>query len=691
MQRVSLLCVLALLVSPPVVAEVANPISKVIELLSALEAKIMKDGEAEAKAYKDYFEWCDDAAKEKGFLLKTESSKKEKLEATIGEAKDQISAAEEKIGELSATISEDKADLEAATAIREKEKKSFTGEEAELMSASDMLGRAITIIEREMKGSALIQTKLTLNNLNGFVQGLQALLDATSISTSDKKDLVAFVQNQNRQGDEDDMGELGAPDPAAYKSKSGGIVDVLTDMKEKADTELADLRKAEQTNQHNFDLLKLAITDAVNANQKELDENKASKAEGEETLAAAEGELAISNKALAEAQTSLDLIHEDCMQKASDHELTVQGRKEELAALAKAKKIIQQMTAGAVSQSYSFLQISTKTSSTGAEVVNLIKKLAREQHSAALAQLASRLSAVIRYGAQSGDDPFAKIKGLITDMIAKLMKEAEAEASEKAYCDEEMAKTKAKKEELEDDITKLTTKIDSDTASTERLKEEVKGLQKALADLAEEQAEMDKIREETHEAYVAAKKDLEEGIAAVQGALEVLRNYYESDSFLQEPDDSFMQQPAAPEKHEKSSGAGGAIIDILEVAESDLTKELAEEEDEEANAQEEYEKTTQENKVNKATMEQDVKYKTKEYTALDKSVAENTGDRDGLQTELDAVLDYYEKIKDRCIAKPESYEERKKRREAEIAGLKEALSILEGQAFLQRRAQIRLH
>jgi len=688
MQRVSLLCVLALLVSPPVVAEVANPISKVIELLSALEAKIMKDGEAEAKAYKDYFEWCDDAAKEKGFLLKTESSKKEKLEATIGEAKDQISAAEEKIGELSATISEDKADLEAATAIREKEKKSFTGEEAELMSASDMLGRAITIIEREMKGSALIQTKLTLNNLNGFVQGLQALLDATSISTSDKKDLVAFVQNQNRQGDEDDMGELGAPDPAAYKSKSGGIVDVLTDMKEKADTELADLRKAEQTNQHNFDLLKLAITDAVNANQKELDENKASKAEGEETLAAAEGELAISNKALAEAQTSLDLIHEDCMQKASDHELTVQGRKEELAALAKAKKIIQQMTAGAVSQSYSFLQISTKTSSTGAEVVNLIKKLAREQHSAALAQLASRLSAVIRYGATSGDDPFAKIKGLITDMIAKLMKEAEAEASEKAYCDEEMAKTKAKKEELEDDITKLTTKIDSDTASTERLKEEVKGLQKALADLADEQAEMDKIREETHAAYVTAKEDLEQGIAGVQGALEVLRNYYQSEeAFLQDG----SQQPAAPEKHEKSSGAGGSIISILEVAESDFTKNLAEEEDEEAAAQEEYEKTTQENKINKATMEQDVKYKTKEFTGLDKAIAENTADRDGLQTELDAVLDYYEKIKDRCIAKPETYEERKKRREAEIAGLKEALSILEGQAFLQRRAQIRLH
>jgi len=293
---------------------------------------------------------------------------------------------------------------------------------------------------------------------------------------------------------------------------------------------------------------------------------------------------------------------------------------------------------------------------------------------------------VIQYGANSGDDPFAKVKGLITDMIAKLMREAEAEASEKAYCDEEMAKTKAKKEELTDDIEKLTSKIDSDTASSERLKAEVKDLQKALADLVDSQAEMDKVREETHAAFVAAKADLEQGIQGVQGALEVLRNYYQSEAFL--------QQPAAPEKHEKSSGAGGSIISILEVAESDFTKNLAQEETEEAAAQEEYEKTTQENKINRATMEQDVKYKTKEFTGLDKAVAENSADRDGLQTELDAVLEYDEKIKDRCIAKPETYEERKKRREAEIAGLKEALSILEGQAFLQRRSlfsRVKLH
>merc|ERR1719331_2778283 len=80
--------------------------------------------------------------------------------------------------------------------------------------------------------------------------------------------------------------------------------------------------------------------------------------------------------------------------------------------------------------------------------------------------------------------------------------------------------------------------------------------------------------------------------------------------------------------------------------------------------------------------EQDVKYKTQESVALDKAIAEMSSDRETEQAELGAVLDYYSKLKDRCIAKPETYEERKRRREAELAGLKEALSILEGEAVL---------
>jgi hypothetical protein len=69
----------------------------------------------------------------------------------------------------------------------------------------------------------------------------------------------------------------------------------------------------------------------------------------------------------------------------------------------------------------------------------------------------------------------------------------------------------------------------------------------------------------------------------------------------------------------------------------------------------------------------DVKYKTQEDKSQEKTIAEVSSDRSAAQDELDAVNAYDAKIKDRCIAKPESYEERKARREAEIKGLKEAL------------------
>merc|ERR1740121_1594139 len=97
-------------------------------------------------------------------------------------------------------------------------------------------------------------------------------------------------------------------------------------------------------------------------------------------------------------------------------------------------------------------------------------------------------------------------------------------------------------------------------------------------------------------------------------------------------------------------------------------------------------KTSQANKITKTLKDQDVKYKTQEFTGLDKTVAELTADRDSTDAELSAVNEYYGKIKDRCIAKPETYAQRAARRQAEIKGLKEALTILEDEtAFVQRR------
>jgi len=664
----------------------ANPLGKVLELLDSLATKITAEGEAEAKAFKEYFDWCEDVTRNKKNEIKTAKALIEKLEGTIQKAASDIESSASKIDELAASIASGESDLKDATLIREKEAADFAASEKELVDVIDTLDRAIRILDREMQKNPAALMQVDTSSLTSLMSSLSVVIDAAAFTTSDKQKLVALVQSQ--QGSDADDADVGAPAAAVYKTHSTSIVEVLEGMKEKAEAQLSDLRKAETNTQHNYNMLKQSLEDQAAADEKDLAEEKANKAEAEETKSGAEGDLANTKKDLADGEKTLAAAQDNCIQVAQDHQATVAGRTAELQAIAEAKKILESSTSGAVGQTYSFLQesavskLQTRADLANAEVVSLIKKLAERQHSSALAQLASRISTVIRYGTADGDDVFAKVKGLIKEMIDRLLAEAAAEANEKAFCDEETAKTETKKGELQDDIAKLTAKIDQAAARSTRLKDEVKELQAELAALAKFQAEMDAARQEEHEAFVQAKADLEQGLQGVRQALDVLREYYAAkgeEAMLQQP------EPPRPELHKKADGAGGSIIGILEVVESDFAKNLAEEETQEADAQSDYDKTTQANKITKATKDQDVKYKTEEYTGLDKAIAELSADRQTAGTELSAVLEYLAKLNERCIAKPETYEERKRRREAEIAGLKDALTILNGQSALVQR------
>jgi hypothetical protein len=481
---------------------------------------------------------------------------------------------------------------------------------------------------------------------------------------------------------------MAPPAGAAYSSHAGSTIDLLEDMKEKAMSELSDARKAEASAKHNFGLLKQSLEDQLSSDNYDLSFTKTKKADAEQSKATAEGDLAETVKEITTTQATIDTISTDCMTSATDHELSKKSRAEELAVIAKAKSIVEDSVGGATSKVYSFIQVDsvtgvtstvrTQSDLTNLEIVAIVKKLAKEQHSNALAQLAARISAVTRYAGANGEDVFSKVKGLIQSMIEKLQNEASEEANQKAYCDGEVSKTATKKEDLTASIDTLSAKLDKAAAASAKAKEDVATLQAELANLAKEQVEMDKARASESAAFTQAKQDLQAGITGVQKALEVLRSYYGSASASLVQDDKFdalMQQPKPPTSHSPSSDAGGAIINVLEQCESDFSKDLAQEEMTEADAQSSYEKVSQQNKILVATKSQDVKYWTKEFKTLDKAITEYSSDRSGSQTELSAVLEYQEKLNGMCVAKPESYEVRKARREAEIAGLKDALKV----------------
>jgi len=658
-----------------VVAEV-NPIEKVLSMLSNLETKIIKEGKASQTTYDEFSEWCEDRSRNVGFEIKDGKSEVSEQKATIQSSTAGITSLNAKIEELADSISSDDADLSAASKIRATEKADFGATEKDLVETIDILERAVLILEREMKkgGAAMVQVQKAGNNM---VQALSALVDASLIGSSDATRLTALVQDSNSEDDDD----AGAPSAAAYEGHSSGIIDTLENLLEKAKGSLAKARGTERSNANNFAMLKSSLEDEIKYGNKDLAKTKKALAGTQETKATAEGDLSVASKGLAEDTTTLKTLHHDCLEKSEDFEAETKSRGEELKALATAKKIIAESTSGADTVAYdSFLQSVSVTNNAlhstadlaNFEAVRLVRDLARKTHDEALTQLASRMATAIRR-AKVGADPFVKVKELIKNMIETLLKDSQADASHKAYCDKELGQSAENKAEKTATVDKLSTKIDSMSAKSAQLKEQTSKLQKELADLMRSQGSMTKIRSEEKSIFRTNKKEMEEGITGIQTALKVLRDYYAKDA-----------------AHNSADGAGSGIVGMLEVVESDFTKGLAEMTVAEQMSQADYDKESRGNAISKATKESSVKYKTKESKGLDQSVSEAKSDRSTTQEELDAIMQYLGKLDNICIAKAEPFGERKRRREEEIAGLKEALNILSGEAvLLQRQAALR--
>jgi len=636
--------------------DATNPIAKVLQMLDDLSATVIAEGEASHKLYSEVAKFCEDRHDQIDPEIKTGTSEIAGLQAAIGEANSKISAATTQIEELAASVAADEKDLKEATNIRNKEHDDFVNVEKDLAETIDMLERATAVLERQAEGGAsFAQTK----GASGLVQAFQSMVAAEQMSLADGQKLTALIQAQNDQSDED--AAFGAPAAAIHEVGTGGIVDTLQGLLDTANEQLDSARKAEVSAKHNFDMTEQSLEDEIKYASADLAEAKKTVAANTESKATDEGDLAVTTKALNEDKADLAGVHQECMTKASVYETEVTSRAEELKALAVAKKIIVEATS--LAQTDSFLQL--MSSSKGNTVVHMLKALGKEEHSKSLSQLASRAESALRMGAASGEDPFVKIKEMTQDMIDKLEQAQAEDATQKAFCDKELAETKAKKEDKEADIEKLSTKKEQKVANSAKVKEEVAVLQRELSELASAQAEATSLRAEEKAAFEAATPALKKAIPGIQLAIKALKSYYDE---------------SGDAAHGASDPRG--IIALLETAETDFIRNLNELTAEEEMAAAGYESQTKENDLTKLAKEADVKYKTKEAVSLDKAASDLSTDLSGVQDQLDAVNSAWQTLQGQCVKMPANYEERQKRRADEVARLQNTLEVLEDQESL---------
>merc|ERR1719331_1486834 len=245
-----------------------------------------------------------------------------------------------------------------------------------------------------------------MKNMDDLVTSLQTVVEASWISSEEKAKVQQLLQTEDS---DEDLTLQPQATTSAYEGHGGGILDTLTELKDKAEVSLSKARKAEMEANHAYEMLKQSIEMELSTMQKRMAAATNERSSTEETMHAASEELEETKKSKAADEAYLSDLKMDCAAKAKEWSERQKSVAEELAAIAKAKEILS-------SGVKMFLQVKRSVDDIdGAKrqrIVSILRNLAEQGHVYALSQLASE--------AQS--DQFAKIRGLIESMIDRLMK-----------------------------------------------------------------------------------------------------------------------------------------------------------------------------------------------------------------------------------------------------------------------------
>merc|ERR1719161_171853 len=487
--------------------------------------------------------------------------------------------------------------------------------------------------------------------------------------------------------------ELGADQVDQMNQNSNDNLAAFEMLKGKAEEALSKMREAEATEQHNHDLRIQSLMQAIQLAEDKTEDAKRDHARISEEKADAEHELVETQASKAADEKTLAGLKHECDEGATNWDTRQKEAKAEQAAIMKAKDILASRVTVLVQQGakgqepVDVAKFNAATQRTREVLIDHFRMLGSELHSIAMLNLVSVASS----------EPMAQVKGLLKDLIGKLTKEAAEAASLHEFCKEEKTKTAEAKDKKNDLIDKLETRLDKATSKSTSLKEKIATLSEEIAASEKAVAEATKIRTEENAFFVKQEADYKEAADAVEDAIDALKDYYGDASLVQSAAIHVHHTAALVQNKEKAppalggakSEASGGILSIMSTMQAEFRKEVSKLQSEEREAVKTYDTFVHDSKVAKAAKSAEIKAAKSEVKSLTVAIKNIGEDHKLASNELASILEYISKLKPQCEGRTVSYADRKAKRDAEIQGLKEALSIIEKDApasFLQIRA-----
>merc|ERR1719252_501638 len=133
----------------------ANPIRKVVNLLTSMQKQVAAEGEKEAALYQKFECWCSSGGGALSQSIADAGVKVPELQSSIEASESKKAQLEEDVKQHQADRAAAKASMEEATAIRKKEAAAFAAESAEDKANIAALGKAVAAISAGMTGGFL--------------------------------------------------------------------------------------------------------------------------------------------------------------------------------------------------------------------------------------------------------------------------------------------------------------------------------------------------------------------------------------------------------------------------------------------------------------------------------------------------------------------------------------------------------
>ena len=674
-----------------------TPVEKVIHMVEEFQAKVSEEGKAEAATYDVFACFCKSKTDEKTKAISEEEQTLSDLQSEIKKLSAKRDQLDQDIQDLTEEIADHEHFLATAEGERKKEKAIFEAADLDLEKSVHQISTA----------------RDKLKSSEGFLQGKSAASAFAAVRASvetalDMADSLGLVAGTS--GLPTLLQQPAEVPVADYTFHAGGIIETLDELLKAFRDKKVELETAEAKAQSDFERAMQSKAALLKAAQEDLDAKNKKRTETTEAIATAQADMTSTNSVLNDDRTYLKDLTTKCELKAKQWDQRSSMRSSELTAITQALTVLQgSVTAQAekvgeggrssfAQEDYDDEVSFVQTAAVSKAALRLVKKAFDAPYSSEDV-IRSKLESIFRDVAKKykspmlstlavkvAEDPFVKIKGMIQDMIEKLLEEEADEANHKGYCDEEISKTVKDRDYRLEEIEALHASLEELNAREEKLALTKAELEEAVKSLSEDYANQTKARAEEKEENEVTVDEAKEGVSAIKQALEILSHFY-GEAAQATVEEGLIQQPSVEEDapdagfdgaYTGAQGSSTGIVGMMEVILGDFERTITDTEELEASQKKEFIDYERETQVSISVKQSALTATSDELTSTTEEIANDLKEMRTQQGLFDTKTREWEELLPGCVADPGmSYAERVERRDMEIQALKDAYCILD--------------